>query len=200
MARTVAHQRRGTGHLSAAITLVGMNAAARPAPTEMAHFYQKYVDRCAANDLFETLEGSWDLVSELLKRIPEELGDHRYAPGKWSIKDVLQHCIDVERVMAYRALRFARKDTTPLPGFEEDDYAKETTAEKRSVKDLAAELGSVHDSTMRLFRSFSKDMLLRQGTANGQPCSVRALGWIIAGHYVHHVSIINERYLQHADA
>ncbi len=177
-----------------------MNAAARPTPSEMAPFYQRYVDRCAGDDLFEALEASWSSTRALLQRIPEQLGDHRYAPGKWSIKDVLQHCIDTERVMAYRALRFARNDATPLPGFEEDDYARETTADERSVEELGMEMLSVHESTMRLFRSFNAAMLVRQGTANGQPCSVRALGWIIAGHYLHHVHIINERYLQHAVA
>ncbi len=177
-----------------------MNGTARPKPSEMAPFYQKYVDSCAGNSLFEALLGSLAQSRELLKRIPADMGDHRYAPGKWSIKDVIQHWIDTERVMAYRALRFARNDATPLPGFEEDDYAANANATSRKLEDLSMEMEIVRGSTILLFQSFDETMLLRLGAANGNPCSVRALGWIIAGHNQHHVNVINERYLQHASA
>lgn len=180
------------------LILVGMNARARPTATELASYYQRYVDRCEGDDLMDALRRSLDQSRELFERIPEDMGDHRYAPGKWTIKDVAQHMIDSERVFAYRALRFARNDATPLPGFEEDDYARNAPTASRSLDGLATEMGIVRRASMLLFQSFDGTMLLRQGIANGNPFSVRALGWIIAGHNTHHLGIINERYLRHA--
>lgn len=175
-----------------------MNAHAKPEASEHAPFYQRYIDALAADTLMQALLDSLSSFKDLAGRIPVDLGDHRYAPGKWTVKDVLQHMIDTERVMAYRALRFARHDSTPVPGFEEDDYARSANATSRSLSDLFMEMEIVRGSSILLFQGLSDEALLGSGTANGQPCSARAAGWIIAGHMQHHVNIINERYLQHA--
>lgn len=177
-----------------------MNALGKPGPDELAPFYRGYVDRCGTDDLIQSLRTSWTAFDDLLGRIPEERADHRYAPGKWTVKQVLRHMIDTERVMAYRALRFARNDKTPLPGFEEDDWAREAEVTGLSLAQLRREAALVRESTLALFESLPPDALLRSGTANGNPCSARAAGWIIAGHTLHHLSILNERYLTHAEA
>ncbi|MBK6831397.1 MAG: DinB family protein [Flavobacteriales bacterium] len=177
-----------------------MNGEGRPAPIELTPYYQTYVDRCSGENLFGALLDSLNKTKELAKRIPEDLGEHRYAPDKWSVKDVVQHMIDTERIFAYRALRFARNDRTELPGFEENDYALHTNTKARRIQDLFFEAEIVRGSSILLFQGFSEEMFLRQGTANGNPFSVRALGWIIAGHHVHHINVINERYLSHANA
>lgn len=132
----------------------------------------------------------------LVRSIPEEKGLHRYAEGKWTIKEVLNHLQDVERVMAYRALRFSRNDKTDLPGFEENDYGPEANAHARTISQLADEMERLRRSTLDLFSSFSEEMMQRQGTANKKNVSVLALGYIIAGHEVHHFKLFNERYLK----
>ena len=121
--------------------------------------------------------------------------DYRYAEGKWTIKDILQHLVDAERVFAYRALCFARNDKTELPGFEEDDYVIEANANKRSIQDLLTELLIVRQSSLALFKSFNDEQLMRIGTASNNPMSVRALGFIIIGHQNHHQRVFEERYL-----
>jgi uncharacterized damage-inducible protein DinB len=121
--------------------------------------------------------------------------DYQYALGKWTIKDILQHLIDSERIFAYRALRFARKDATPLPGFTEDDFANEAGGSERSIRDLLTELAIVRESTLALFRTFSDEVLKRRGEASGTEMSVRALGFVIIGHQNHHQRIFEERYL-----
>lgn len=177
-----------------------MIGCAKPNPGEMAGFYGRYIDACDAVDLAEALESSWSAFAALVGSIPEERGSYRYADGKWTVKDVLQHVIDTERVMAYRALRFSRNDSTPLPGFEEDDWARSARTANRSISDLFTEADAQRRSTRALFGSMSSDELMRSGTANGQPCTARAAGWIIAGHMLHHTRIIHERYLNHAEA
>lgn len=193
------NKRAGSG-LSEAIILVGMNAEGRPAPTELAPYYQKYVDRCTGESLLGAFLGSLNQTRELFKRIPADASDYRYAPEKWTIKDVIQHMLDTERVFAYRALRFARNDSTPLPGFEENDYANNTNTAARKLEDLSMEMEIVRGATILLYQSFDDAMLMRQGMASNNPFSVRALGWIIAGHNVHHLNVLNERYLPHASA
>lgn len=182
------------------VTLVDMNAYARPEATEMAPYYHKYVDRCSGEDVMGTLLDSLKKCRELLARVPVGMMEYRYAPDKWSIKDVVQHVIDAERIFAYRALRIARNDATPLPGFEENDYARVATADARKWEDLSMEMEIVRGATILLFQSMDQEMLMRLGTANNQPASARALGWIISGHMLHHVSVIQERYLSHAHA
>ena len=127
--------------------------------------------------------------SELIK-----LGDRVYAPGKWTVKDILQHIADTERIFAYRALRISRSDTTPLPGFDENSYAEQTTAAVRTVDDLLQEFDMIRASTLLLYRSFTNDMLLKEGTASGKTISPLAIGFTIAGHAVHHINVLKERY------
>jgi uncharacterized damage-inducible protein DinB len=121
--------------------------------------------------------------------------DYRYAEGKWTIKDIIQHVIDTERIFAYRALRISRNDITPLPGFEENDYVENTKANERGIQDLLAEFSAVRYATLFLFKSFSEEQLKRIGTASGTAISVRAIGFIIIGHQKHHQNVFQERYL-----
>jgi hypothetical protein len=158
-------------------------------------FYQGYVQLVKHLDLFENLEQSILLTQQLLNKIPEEKGAFAYAPGKWTIKEVLCHMIDTERILCYRALRFARNDQTVLPGFEENDYAPEANADNRSVVSIGEEMNRLRLTTIDLYRSFSPVMLDRQGMANNSALSVRNLGFIISGHETHHRKILTERYL-----
>ncbi len=164
-------------------------------PDEYAEFYGTYVRTLNDVNLIEELEISVHRLIKFVQNIPMEKFDYRYAPGKWTIKDILQHIIDTERIFAYRALRFARNDQSELPGFEEDYYADEAAGYLRSVQQLLTELAVVRQSTLYLFKTFSEKELLRSGVASGRRMSVRALGFIIIGHQNHHQQIFQERYL-----
>ena len=147
------------------------------------------------DDLHEELEISLHEFIRFVREIPMEKHDFQYAPGKWKIKDIIQHLIDAERVFSYRALRIARNDKTPLPGFEENDFANEADGGRRTIQDLLTEYATLRHSTMQLFRSFTDEELIRVGTASGKPISVRAIGFIIIGHLKHHQQVFVERYL-----
>lgn len=158
-------------------------------------FYRPYVELVKEMDVLDALRHARDLVQETLAAIPEEKGMHRYAEGKWTIKEVLNHMLDAERVFAYRALRFSRNDQTPLQPFEENDYAIRANANARSISGLAAELKRLRETTIDLYTSFTGEMLQREGTASNKKISVLNLGYIIAGHDVHHRNILTARYL-----
>ena len=158
-------------------------------------FYKNYVKQLEQSDLPTALRTSGYRTLELVHAIPEIKSDYRYAEGKWSIREVICHMQDAERIFAYRALRFARNDKTPLAGFEEEDYAGQANASGRSLKKLADELQHLRSATVDLFESFTEEMLARKGTANNNEMSVMALGFIIAGHETHHRNILKERYL-----
>lgn len=145
--------------------------------------------------LIEELEIALHRLIKFVQNLPMDKFDYRYAEGKWTIKDIIQHLIDCERVFSYRALRIARNDKTELPGFEEDDYAVEANANERSIMDLLTELSSVRHSTIYLFKTFNDEQLLRIGIASDNPISVRAIGFVIIGHQNHHQQIFEERYL-----
>lgn len=163
---------------------------------EYSQFYANYVALVSDEySLLEELEISVHRLVKFVREIPMDKFDYRYAEGKWTIKDILQHLIDAERVFAYRALCFARNDKTELPGFEEDDYVIEANANKRSIQDLLTELLIVRQSSLALFKSFNDEQLIRIGTASNNPMSVRALGFIIIGHQNHHQRVFEERYL-----
>ncbi len=162
---------------------------------EYAEFYAPYISTLTDEDLIEELEISVHRLIRFVQEIPMDKFDYRYAEGKWTIKDILQHLIDAERVFSYRALRFARNDSTELPGFEENDYANVADGCKRSIKELLTELAIVRQSTLALFKTFSDEVLMRRGVASGRVMSVRALGFIIIGHQNHHQRIFAERYL-----
>jgi uncharacterized damage-inducible protein DinB len=167
----------------------------RPDASEYLSYYGKYVALVPDGDLVQTLRTQLDETLALVRGLPEAQGGHRYAPGKWSIREVLGHLIDAERIFAYRALRIARGDTTPLPGFDENMYAETSDADARTLADLADELEHVRLANLALFRSLSDEALARRGTASDAPISARALAWILAGHELHHRALLRERYL-----
>lgn len=159
-------------------------------------FYKRYTDRVAHLPLPEALTSSGKEIADLIRQLPESAGTLRYEPGKWSIKEVLCHMMDAERIFAYRALRFARNDKTELHGFEENDYAPEANAHARTLAQLVEEMDRLRVTTCDLFNSFTPEMLKRIGTANGTALSVEAIGYITAGHTIHHKHVLTERYLK----
>jgi uncharacterized damage-inducible protein DinB len=142
------------------------------------------------------MKESSEATAKLIASIPEEKGEYRYQPEKWSIKELLCHMMDAERIFAYRALRFARNDKTPLSGFEEKDYAPEANAHGRTIQQLLKEIETLRITTIDLFASFTPGMLQRTGIANNVELSVLNLGYIVAGHESHHRIILRERYLK----
>lgn len=163
--------------------------------TEYASYYSSYIQALENVELIEELEISVHEFIRFVQNIPMDKFDYRYAEGKWTIKDIIQHLIDAERVFSYRALRISRNDKTPLPGFEENDYVENTNANDRSIQDLLTEMAVVRQSTLSLFKSLTQEQLQRIGTASGKEVSVRAIGFIIIGHQKHHQRIFQERYL-----
>ena len=164
-------------------------------PNEFAPYYENYIKLVPEQNIVKGLIQQKEEMLHFFKGIPVFKHEFRYAEGKWTIKDIILHLIDAERIFAYRALRFARNDKTDLPGFEENDYVDEASANSRSIMDLLTELSAVRHATLLLFKSFNDYKLLRIGTANNNQMSVRALGFIIIGHQNHHQRIFEERYL-----
>jgi uncharacterized damage-inducible protein DinB len=164
--------------------------------SEYASFYETYIAQVTNEyTLIEELEIALHRFIKFVQNLPMDKFDYRYDEGKWTIKDIIQHIIDAERIFAYRALRFARNDKTDLPGFEENDYVDQANANKRSIMDLLTELSAVRHTTIMLFKTFSEQQLLNSGTANKNSMSVRALGFVIIGHQNHHQKVFEERYL-----
>jgi hypothetical protein len=170
--------------------------AIRPGTGECAEFYRGYIGRVPDGDIRTTLALGLEQTLRLLWRIPSAREAFAYAPGKWTVKEVVGHLIDAERVFAYRALRFGRGDETPLPGFEQDDYVRRGGFGARALADLVSEFEHLRRANLLLFRGFDVDALGRTGTASGREITVRALLWIMAGHELHHVDVLGERYLQ----
>lgn len=158
-------------------------------------FYQTYVKHVQFMSLPSALDLSMTRFEELVNDIPESKGHYRYAEGKWTIKELLVHVIDAERIFAYRALRFARNDKTNLPGFEENDYVPNSGANERSVQQILESMKILRHSTKDLFSTFTPEMLQRKGSANNTEIGVETLGYVIAGHQLHHCSILQQRYL-----
>lgn len=167
----------------------------RPDPSEYAPYYGRYIEQVPGGPIVDVLRTQVRGTLDLLRSVPEAKGDYRYAPGKWSIKQVVGHVVDGERVFAYRALRFGRGDATELPGFEQDDYARDGGFDTRTLRHLTDELEAVRRATLLLLEGFDEAALLRKGIASSNPVSVRALAYIIAGHEMHHVKILREKYL-----
>jgi len=167
----------------------------RPDATEYAPYYGRYIDLVPAGDLIITLSQQINDTSALLRGISEAQAETRYEPGKWSIKEVLGHLVDTERIMSYRALRIARADDTPLPGFEQDDYVRAANFDSRTLANLLEEYLAVRAATVTLFRNLEAAAIDRRGTANNVPVTVRALAYIIAGHERHHVNVLRTKYL-----
>ncbi len=167
----------------------------RPDPSEYASFYAGYIGRVPEGDLLRTLEAQPGEYARTLGGLPEARGNFAYAPGKWTIKEVVGHVIDAERVFSYRALRIGRGDTTPLPGFDEKAWVPLSGANDRTVADLLGEFRAVRTATLALLRHLPPDSVKRRGFASDNEVSVRALAWIITGHAIHHLGILRERYL-----
>lgn len=171
-----------------------------PTPEEYSGFLSSYVAQAKADDLIEGLTASYVFITGMIQGLTEEQLLYRYAPGKWSVKELLVHLMDAERIFAYRALRFARQDKTELPGFDENAYVAPSKADARDISAILAEYTAVRTATIELFKSFDVEALQQKGTASGLEVSVRALGYIILGHEVHHQKVIRERYLKLPDA
>jgi uncharacterized damage-inducible protein DinB len=169
---------------------------ARPQNNEYPPYYAGYIAQVPDGDLVDALRSQIGETLSLVRAIPEERASHRYAPGKWSIKEVVGHMSDVERIMGYRMLRIARGDTTPLAGFDENAYVPIANFEARSLASLAGEFEQVRRATVAFVEHLDADAAGRRGTANNLEISARALAYIIAGHERHHVRILRERYLK----
>ena len=167
----------------------------RPTESEYAPYYGKYVRLVPDGHIVATLTRQIADTLALLRGVSEEQGAHRYEPGKWSIKQVLGHMADTEQIFAYLALRIARGDKTPIPGFEQADYVRTANSDARWVDDLADELAQVRRATVALFGGLDDQAWTRTGTASEKEVSVRALAYMIAGHELHHLEILRSRYL-----
>jgi uncharacterized damage-inducible protein DinB len=173
-----------------------MKIISKPTAGEYPPYAAMYID-LLPNDglLLKHLRENFAGAKEFILSLPAAKLTYRYLPGKWSIKETLVHIIDDERIYAYRALCFARNETTPLPGFEQDDYARFSHADERDLANILQEYEAVRNATIALYDGLDEEALLRQGTANDNRATVRALGYHIAGHELHHLHLIKERYL-----
>lgn len=168
---------------------------ARPEAGEFAPFYANYINLVPARPLLPQFQLNIDKSLELLGHLPLEAGDFAYAEGKWSIKELVQHCIDTEQIMLYRALRFVRNDGQALAGFDEDAYVAALSLEQRKLSELLTDWQSLRQFSQRFFLHLRAEDWLKRGVASGKTCSVRALAYIILGHESHHRNILEERYL-----
>lgn len=168
----------------------------KPTENEYMSFYKTYIDKVPEGNIVEVLTEQGKEARKFYQSIPEAIGCYSYQPGKWTIKEVIGHMCDTERIMGYRALAIARGEKTPLPGFDENEYARNSNFNKRTVTDIADEMLYIRASHIGLFNSFDDEILMRMGNANGNNVSVRALLYIIAGHELHHLNILRDRYLK----
>jgi len=168
----------------------------RPALSRVPSFYHNYIDLVDGDDLNALFRRHVSEMQGFFEAIPDGKWDYRYAEGKWNIRELVQHIVDAERIFGYRALRFARKDQTPLAGFDENTFAAASNAGVRTKSDLMEELNAVTTATALLFKSFNGGMLDCEGVANGKSISVRAIGFVVIGHAAHHRNVISERYLK----
>jgi len=172
-----------------------MSQSIRPQKGDFADYFDIYVSKVPDGPIYETLKNTSPASYDFLAAIPEEKWTYRYAPGKWSIKEMIIHLGDAERVFANRMLRIARNDQTPLPGFDHNTYIEHYQTEKRSVDSIIEEYKSIRAATLSLLAHLDDEALGRKGTASGFPVTALALGFIIAGHEAHHFKILKERYL-----
>lgn len=173
-----------------------MKKIQKPKPGEYPPYAAMYIDLLPDDDLvLQHLEENFRTTKEFILSLPEEKLLYRYAPGKWTIKEILVHIIDDERIYAYRALRFARNDKTELPGFEQNDFTLNSYADERDLDNIFEEYEAVRKATIALFNGLNNETLTKQGTADGNKATVRALAYHIAGHELHHINIIKQKYL-----
>jgi DinB superfamily len=166
-----------------------------PAASEYASFYETYVRLVKEDDLIRALQLSLEEITENLELITADIADYAYAEGKWTLKELLQHMIDTERVFSFRAMAFARGEQQNLPGFDENAYANTAKVSARNLVEMKEELMSLRRALYFMFKGFTTDDLLRSGTANNNSVTVNALGYIAIGHVKHHFAVIRERYL-----
>jgi hypothetical protein len=167
----------------------------RPEPSEYAPYYGKYIALVPDGDLAGILSRQIDATAALLSPLSEQQAAYAYAPGKWSIKEVLGHLMDTERIFAYRALRIGRNDKTPLPGYEQDDYVATANFNARSMASLLEEFAAVRKASVELFKHFTEKEWVRRGTANQVEMTALSLGYVVAGHELHHMDVVRKRYL-----
>lgn len=172
-----------------------VSTAIRPATGEFAPYYERYIALATEDNAIDALERQLEDMKTLLQGVSEEQAAHRYAPGKWSIKQLLGHVADAERVFAYRALRFARGDRTPLPGFDENEFAESAGSDHRTLRALLDEVETLRRCNLSFFRGLDEAAWTRRGKANDVEMSVRAIAFAIAGHGRHHMNVVKERYL-----
>jgi len=175
-----------------------MKNAGRPQAGEFATYYGRYIDLATEDDVVAALDAQSHETAKLLGGISEQQAAHRYEPDKWSIKQLVGHVMDAERIFAYRALCIARGDTTPLPGFDQDPYVANAASDDRPIADLAEEFATVRKSNVMMLRALPAEAWDRRGVASDNPISVRALAFILLGHERHHLRILRERYLGNA--
>jgi hypothetical protein len=173
-----------------------VTSTARPEPGEYAPYYHRYISLVPGPDILGAFDEQRRQTLLLLSGRTDEDGNFRYAPDKWSLKEVLGHLNDTERIFAYRALRIARNDPTPIEGFEQDDYVRNGPFARRPLEDLIEDYIAVRRSTVSLFRNLDEAAWTRRGTANKNEITVRALAYIIAGHELHHRRMMEEKYLK----
>jgi uncharacterized damage-inducible protein DinB len=167
----------------------------RPQPNEYPSFYQSYVDNVKTNNIIKELTDQVLNIQAIISQIPEEKEDYRYAEGKWTIKEIIGHIIDTERVLGYRAMRFARKDKTPLPGYDENFFVANANFQKQTLYSLGHEFAIVREANLALFKVWDEEALGQMGVANNLDVSVRAILFMIAGHATHHINVIKTKYL-----
>lgn len=167
----------------------------RPQSSEHDPYYSRYIDLVPDGDIVSMLDAQRAETVGLLAGVSEDRANSSYAPGKWTVKEVLGHISDTERIFAYRALRFARNDQTPIEGFDQDPYVISGSFNRLPLSMLVEEFRAVRQATLALFRSFDQDVWTRQGPANGKAITVRALAYTTAGHELHHRAILRDRYL-----
>ena len=167
----------------------------RPKSDEHVPYYAGYIAEATGRDTLESLEQQIARVAAVLAPIPEAKGAHRYAEGKWSIKEVIAHVSDAERVFSYRLLSIARADPAPLPGFDQDAWVPTSGADARTLADIGDEFTAIRRATLALLRPIQDEEMLRRGVASGHPVSARAIAWILPGHMEHHMKVLKEKYL-----
>ncbi|MEP0860534.1 MAG: DinB family protein [Ignavibacterium sp.] len=168
----------------------------RPAKTDYAEYYQRYIDLIEGEDILNILSSLNKETSDVLNSFSQNKGDFAYAPGKWSVKEVVGHMMDTDRIFAYRALAIARGEKQPLPSFDQDEYVKNGMFKSRELSDLTYEYRLLRESNILLFKGFDQSVYSNRGVAAGNEVTVLALMWMIAGHQKHHINILREKYLQ----
>lgn len=172
----------------------------KPVEGTFPSYFTNYIQLVKEDDLLEAMNSQAPILSDFFYDLPAELAGYSYALGKWTLKELMQHIIDTERIFAYRALSVARKEQQSLPSFDENDYVTNSNAHKREWTSLLAEFKQVRKTTEILFQSFEEEVFQQSGLSSNKPVTVNALGFIIVGHVYHHIDIIKERYLLNSSA